>query len=129
MLHKYKSAANVYNGQGEILMKKLSLLLTIIALIISFTSCNAKDYESYQELNNGSSLQRGSINYSFYSALPTDSLRGKQIGIIDGDKKHKVFEVKGFSSDEWIIEYYDVIMSVYSVYKADTVNEIPEEFR
>ena len=110
-------------------MKKLSLLLSIIALMTFFASCTAKDYESFQELNNGSSLQRGSTIYSFYSALPKDSLRGKQIGIIDGDKKHKVFEVKGFSSDEWIIEYYDVIMSVYSVYKADTVNEIPEEFR
>jgi hypothetical protein len=32
--------------------------------------------------------------------LPEDSLKGKQIGIIDGDKKHKVFELKGYSSDE-----------------------------
>ena len=110
-------------------MKKLSLLLAIIALMTFFTSCTTKEYESFQELNNGSSIQRGSIIYSFYSALPKDSLRGKQIGVIDGDKKNKVFEVKGFSSDEWIIEYYDVIMSVYCVYKADTVTEIPEEFR
>ncbi|OPZ89365.1 MAG: hypothetical protein BWY74_02753 [Firmicutes bacterium ADurb.Bin419] len=110
-------------------MKKLSMLLVIIALVTFFTSCTTKEYESFNELNNGSSLQRGSINYSFYSALPKDSLRGKQIGIVDGDKKHKVFEVKGFSSDEWIIEYYDVEMSVYSVYKADTVNEIPDELK
>lgn len=61
--------------------------------------------------------------------MPKDSLRGKQIGIVDCDKKHKVFEVRGFSSDEWIIEYYDVIMSVYSVYKAETVTEIPDELK
>ncbi len=110
-------------------MKKLRLFLVIIALMTFFTSCNANEYENFQELNNGSKLQRGSIIYSFYSALPEDSLRGEQIGIVDGDKKYKVFEVKGFSSDEWIIEYYDVIMSVYSLYKADTVTEIPYELK
>lgn len=110
-------------------MKKLSLLLSIIVLVTFFTSCTIKEYDSFQELNNGSSLQRGSIIYSFYSALPNDSLRGNQIGIVDGDKKHKVFEINGFSSDEWVIEYYDVIMSVYNVYKADSVTEIPVELK
>lgn len=110
-------------------MKKLSLLLAIVALMTFFMSCTTKEYDSFQELNNGSNLQRGSITYSFYGALPSDSLRGKQIGIVDGDKKHKVFEIKGFSSDEWVIEYYDVMMSVYSVYKADTITEIPSELK
>jgi len=108
-------------------MKKLFLLLVIISFMTLFSSCNDKEYENFQELNSGLKLQRGSIIYTFYSALPEDSLIGKQIGIVDGDKKHKVFEVKGFSSDEWIIEYYDVIMSVYNLYKADTVTEIPDE--
>jgi len=103
--------------------------LGIISLITFFSSCAAKEYKNFQELNSGSKLQRGSIIYSFYSALSRDSLRGKQIGIVDGDKKHKVFEVKGFSSEEWIIEYYDVIMSVYNLYKADTVTEIPDELK
>lgn len=103
--------------------------MVIILLMALFTSCTNKEYENFQELNSGSKLQRGSVIYTFYSALPKDSLRGKQIGIVDGDKKHKVFEVKGFSSDEWIIEYYDVIMSVYNLYKADTVTEIPEELK
>lgn len=110
-------------------MKKFSLLFVIIACMTFFMSCSAKEYDRYQELHNGSGLQRGSIIYSFYSALPKDSLRGKQIGIVDGDKRHQVFEVKGFSSDEWVIEYYDVIMSVYSLYKADTVSEIPDELK
>jgi hypothetical protein len=64
-------------------MKKISLVLTVIAFMFLFMSCNAQEYESYQELNNGASLQRGSIVYEFYGALPDDSLRGKQIGIID----------------------------------------------
>lgn len=110
-------------------MKKFSILLTIIALSTFFTSCTTKGYENFHELNNGSSLQRGNVVYSFHSVLLKDTLKGKQIGIVDGDKKYKVFEVNGFSSDEWIIEYYDVIMSVYSVYKADTVTEIPDELK
>jgi len=111
------------------MMKKLSLLFAVIMLLSCFASCNAKEYENFQELNNGSKIQRGNITYSFYGALPDYSMIGKQIGIVDGDKKHKIFEVKGFSSDEWIIEYLDVIMSVYTLYKSDTVTEIPDEFK
>ena len=112
-------------------MKKLFLLSAILVIITLFSSCtvHAKEYERFQELNNGSQLQRGSITYSFYAASPKDSLRGEQIGIIDGDEKHQVFAVKGYSSDEWIIEYYDVIMSVYNLYKADTVTEIPDDLK
>ena len=58
-------------------MKKISLLLLIISLMAFFSSCTAREYENFQELNDGSKLQRGSITYSFYSALPKDSLRGK----------------------------------------------------
>lgn len=110
-------------------MKKLAFFLATIALMVFFTSCAAKAYDRYEELENGSKLKRGDITYSFYAALPRDSLRGKQIGIIGEDKKHQVFEVKGYSSDQWVIEYYDVLMSVYSIYKADTVNEIPDELK
>jgi hypothetical protein len=110
-------------------MKKLHILLIIFLLAAFLAACAAKEYESFRELGEGSRLQKGDILYSFYGALPEDSLRGEQIGIVDGDKKHKVFEIKGFSSDEWIIEYYDVIMSVYCIYKADTVTEIPEELK
>lgn len=108
-------------------MKKLVFLLITIALMTFFTSCTAKEYDSFKELNGGLKIQQGSIIYSFYGALPSDSLIGKQIGIVNGEKKHKVFEVNGFSTDEWVIEYYDVIMSTYAVYSSDTVTEVPNE--
>lgn len=110
-------------------MKKLSLLLVILLSMTLCASCGAKEYENFHELFEGSKLKRGGIIYSFYGALPEYSLRDGQIGIVDGDKRHKVFKVKGYSSDEWIIEYYDVIMSVYALYKADTVTEIPDELK
>ncbi|MGI6562995.1 MAG: hypothetical protein ACOX3Q_10585 [Clostridia bacterium] len=108
-------------------MKKFALLLVIVMLTVLFSSCS-KEYMEFEELNDGSKLKYGNTVYVFYGALPKASLKGKQIGIIGGDKKHKVFEVKGYSSDEWIIEYYDVIMSVYSLYKAESVTDIPEDF-
>jgi hypothetical protein len=110
-------------------VKKFSVLFAILLLAALLASCVAKEYENFEELDDGARLQKGDIVYSFYAALPKDSLRGKQIGIVDDDKKHKVFEVKGFSSDEWVIEYYDVIMSTYNVYKADTVTEVPDELK
>lgn len=109
-------------------MKKFHLVLVVVLLTTFLSSCTAKEYENFQELNSSSKLIQGNVVYSFYSALPKELVKGKQIGIVDGDKKHKVFEVKGYLSDEWIIEYYDVVMSTYSLFKADTVSDIPDEF-
>ena len=109
-------------------MKKKSLILAMLMLFAFFSSCFIKkDYENFEELNNGSGLKRGDITYSFFSAIPDVSLKGEQFGVVGGDEIHKVYHVKGYSSDEWVIEYYDVIMSTYNLYKADSVTEIPSE--
>jgi len=111
-------------------MKKIVSLIVITLLFSFIASCaSEKSYESIMEIDNGSRLKWGNRTYTFYSAVPKDSLIGKQIAIIDGDKKHKVFEVKGYSKEDWIIEHYDVIMSVYSLYKADNVTDIPTELQ
>jgi len=111
--------------------KKLPLLLVFVLLMTFLSSCadQERGYEIFRKLGGGSKLQRDSTVYSFYGPLHDYSLIGRQIGVVDGDKKHKVFEVKGYSTDEWIIEYYDVIMSVYNLYKSDTVTEIPNELK
>lgn len=52
---------------------------------------------------------------------------GKQIGIVDGDKKHKVFEFEGYSADEWLIDYYVTgLMDNAMLYKEITVTTIPD---
>lgn len=107
-------------------MKKSSLWLTVLTSVLLLASCRVTTYEDYQGLQNGSILQRGSITYTFHGPLPDDSLRGKQVGIVDGDRKDKVYEVEGLSQKEWIIQYSDVEMSIYTVYKADSVTEIPD---
>jgi hypothetical protein len=111
-------------------MRKLPLLLAVILLCCFLSSCvPEKKYESLKELDNGACLQWGSRTYSFYCAVPKDSLIGKQIAVIGDDKKHKVFEVNGYPKDQWIIEYYDVMMSVYALYKADDVTDVPSELQ
>ena len=40
--------------------------------------------------------------YVPYGALSAYGDRGKQIGIVDGNEDHKVYECKGYSSDEWV---------------------------
>lgn len=46
----------------------------------------------------------GDKTYVPYGALSDYGERGKQIGIVDGNKDNKVYECKGFSADEWIVE-------------------------
>lgn len=58
-----------------------------------------------------------------------NSLLNEQFGTVDGDKLAKIFKVKGYDREEWIIEYYDVPMSTFTLWKANTVMEIPDEFR
>lgn len=111
-------------------MKKMYLGLATLVLLFTFSGCGVKQsYESYEESNNGASLEHNGINYTFYGALPNDELRGMQIGIVGNDEKHKIYEVKNYSTEEWLIEYYDVTMSVYSLYKADSVTDIPIELQ
>jgi len=110
-------------------MKKISIALVLIVLFAFTTSCAPKkEYENFEEYNDGSVLVHEGITYTFFGAIPNVSLRGEQFGIIDGDEKHKVYDVKGYSSDEWIIEYLDITMSTYCLYKADSVTKIPDEF-
>ena len=109
-------------------MKTLSLALVVTIMFTFITACSpSKEYANFEELSNGSVLKCGDITYTFFSGLPNTSLKGEQLGIIDGDEKHKVYHVKGFSADEWVIEYLDVIMSTYSLYKANQVTDIPNE--
>ena len=50
--------------------------------------------------------------------------RGKQIGIVDGDKDNRVYELKGYSVDEWIVNSfpYDAAMLLREV----NVTDIPD---
>ncbi|MDR3295372.1 MAG: M56 family metallopeptidase [Clostridiales Family XIII bacterium] len=69
----------------------------------------------------------GDIIYSSYSENPDDGevsskLLGKHIGYAwDSEHryKYKIFEYKGYAPEEYIVVYYDIIMSSYMLYRAD----------
>lgn len=113
--------------------RNISLLLAIVTLSIMLSSCGhpasleSMEYVRHEDGNYGDQIKWGDSVYTIWSAMNTD-LIDKQIGIIDGDKKEKVYNVRGYSSEEWLIHHYDVIMSTYDLYKADSVTDIPEEF-
>lgn len=66
----------------------------------------------------------GDKTYVPYGALAAYADRGKQIGIVDGDKDYKAYECKGYSADEWIVTAfpYDAAM----LYREINVTDIPE---
>ncbi len=108
-------------------MKKTVNALLLVCIIMSATSCTS-NYENMETFDNGRCLKWGDITYTYYSVLPDYSLIGKQIGITDGDKDGRIYEVKGYDTSEWLIDYYNTEMPIASLMKADNVTNIPEKF-
>lgn len=52
---------------------------------------------------------------------------GEQIGIVDDDEDNRVYEYKGYSSDEWIVNsYISGLMDGSMLYKEINVSNIPD---
>jgi hypothetical protein len=93
-------------------------------------ACNQKvPYESaemiYTEGDQSNVLKWKNITFNEYHTihiwagekLPNNIKDGKQIAIVNEDNNEKLFEIKGFLTDEWVIVYSDVLMSrVYIIY-------------
>ncbi|MRN56331.1 hypothetical protein [Paenibacillus monticola] len=124
-------------------MKKMLIALSVIVIVMGFfmikslflTDSHSEPYERFSRITNIAQstviLKRGEVTYSLFGS-EVGELKGRQIGIVDGDERDQVFILQGYSSDEWIIEYYDVLMSTYDLYKADHVTDIPsilEQYR
>ena len=77
----------------------------IVVFVISLCACSQGSIEDMTtEIGNGYvAIVWGDKTYVPYGALSSYGDRGKQIGIVDGNKDHKVYECKGYSSDEWIV--------------------------
>ncbi len=87
-------------------MKKAILSFAVIfALVISLCSCSEQDLEDMTrgEGDGYATIIWGDRTYVPYGALSAYGERGKQIGTVDGDEDDRVYELKGYSSDEWIV--------------------------
>ena len=112
-------------------MKKV--LLTAILLTAILTGCTTPtdlaDMTSYSTEGTGASnvIEWNGVQYYMYG-IGVERLMSKQIGVVDGNSKHRVYEVKGYSSAEWIIEkYHSGEMDVAMLWKEKSVESIPVE--
>lgn len=92
----------------EIIKKILSLILAV-GLAFSLCACPKKSAETdLADMRSGTgdgykTIIWGDKTYVPYSVIARSDL-GKQIGIVDGEERYRVYEYKGHSTDEWIIE-------------------------
>jgi hypothetical protein len=107
-------------------MKKILSILVIVGLIISLSACSQQNLE---DMTSGSgdgyaTIVWGNKTYVPYGALSAYGERGKQIGIVDGDKDNKVYECKGYPVGQWIVNAlpHDAVM----LYREIDVTDIPD---
>lgn len=112
-------------------MRKLSVGLLVLMLLLC-AGCAEKNLEDFSSGQDSQDIyiENGGVKYYFYGFVSGGKLTGPQIGIIDGDKSHKVYEVKGYSPGDWLLDELDVIMERgrYSLWRAEHVTDIPEDF-
>lgn len=107
-------------------MKRKIFIFAIIALAVLLCACSQRSVEN-MTTENGDGYEAivwGNKTYVPYGALSAYGERGKQIGIIDGDKTYRVYECKGYSSEEWIVSAlpHDPAM----LYREIAVTDIPD---
>ena len=128
-----------------------ALTVIIIVVIAACSSCTSGDLEKIEGIYHPNSfgydiqLKRNDIIYSAYvtasgrlladgSSTALDVPYGNQIGVITGNEamkneKFPIYEVEGYSPDEWIYFFYGSDGSRGIVlYKADGLTDIPELF-
>ena len=110
----------------------IGTLLIIVALAASLSACSRQNStEDLADMTSSSgggyrSVVWGDNTYVPYCAI-SNSERGKQIGIVDGDENDRIYEYEGYSTDEWIIGIYvSGLMDSAMLLREINVTDIPE---
>lgn len=105
-----------YNGIYEITKEEYWLLRSQLAPIESFVS----------EEKEQAGIRIDGRDYYMY-AVVSKSQTGKQIGIVDGDSDHQIYELKGYDPEKWIVEFmHSGLMDNYVLMKEEDVTETIE---
>lgn len=91
-------------------MKRTTVIGILVCLIITLCSCGKNE----KGLENMSTLDRGQYRaivwdaktYVPYCAISNNE-RGNQIGIVNGNVNHQIYEYSNHQVDDWIISFYD----------------------
>ena len=113
-------------------MRRTFSIFMIVVLAISLCSCSKSKQEPLADMTTSTTddyeaIVWGDKTYVPYGALSAYGDRGHQIGIVDGVENHKVYECKGYSSDEWIVAAlpHDAAM----LYREIDVTDIPNDWQ
>lgn len=116
-----------------IIISIVAIAISITAINISLTGCEAPktltNMTSYSTEGTGASnvIEWDGVQYYMFG-IGVDHLMGEQIGIIDGDKNYRIYAVKGYNTDSWIIErYHTGEMDVAVLWKEKSEENIPSE--
>lgn len=88
-----------------------TIVIILITTILSLIGCDAPknlaNMTSYSTEGTGASnvIEWDGVQYYVFG-IGVEHLMDKQIGIINGDKNHRVYGVKNYDSNSWIIEKY-----------------------
>lgn len=115
-------------------MKKKPVVLTLMILMaLGIYACSGRGNHDSEELQDLSYEEREDYMavvwdervYVPFCAVD-NSLREKQIGIVNGDENDKIYEASGLPPEEWIISYYESgMMDGSMLMKEEKVKEIP----
>ena len=111
-----------------------SIIIVSAILVSLFLSCKPNDNKEYpiyliSENNdlNCVELTYNNITYRPFGVLLNNKLKGTQIGVRENSPNSKIYEINGYSSNEWIVEYLEVLMGTNMIFKEINVNSIPQE--
>lgn len=109
-------------------MKRAIALILCVASLLALCACGKANSSNRQTIDDSSVIVWEGRTYVPYCSVFKNTSCGNQIGIVDGDKNNKLYEYKGYSTEEWIVNAYDSkIMDGAVLYKEINVTEIPEE--
>ncbi len=106
-------------------MKKTVSVLIAVTAVVTLCSCSNQALVNMTTAENGdyTAIVWEDRTYVPYCAISKHDC-GQQIGIVNGDKDDRVWEYKGHSANEWIINAY--AMDSAMLCKERTVTDIPE---
>ncbi|WP_461257637.1 hypothetical protein, partial [Treponema sp. R80B11-R83G3] len=108
------------------ILNKLKITILVLNMfILCLIGCKAdkQNYPEYSvkvnsELGCAELLYEG-VKYRPYGILkPFNKFIAKQIGIREDSANSKIYELKGYNSREWIVDYLDVLMPTNMIFKS-----------
>ena len=111
-------------------MKKKIALVISVFMILLLSACS-KQGQDLEDMASGHGDGYVTIVWDDKTYVPycaiSNSKRGKQIGIVDGDEDDRVYEYKGHSTDEWLISrVVSGLMDSAMLMREVNVTDIPE---